>query len=784
MKRLFSLAGLVTCLSLACFLPGCSDDDDNGGGCGDGVIGSGEQCDGDDLDGATCESLGFAGGDLACDPDTCQYDTSGCDAPPDCGNGMIDSGESCDGTNLDGETCDSQGFDGGTLSCSDTCQFDTSQCTGGGVCGNGLIDGEEDCDGGFLGGATCESLGFAGGDLSCTGSCEFDTSDCYDEPTFPIGEPCTTDDDCPDGVCFQEAGPNHFGPAGGYCYEACDANGNCPGSGPNGVCVEFSGGSSLCMKACDPTAQDPDCRAGYQCEDLGGNVGVCFWGFCDDDSQCTTTNDCETDPSADDYGWCVTPPEDCTNGVDDDYDTMVDCGDNECTGQAACPMGEICGNDQDDDGDNYEDCDDAECANLGICTGEICTPPSGADLTCGVTLTGESNDAAGSTDVIESADCVAPDGGLGAGFINEIGPEYAYTLTVNDPQLVTVTVDNYTGDLDIYIIKEILGECDAHRGCFAWGGEGADVPEVITFAAYPNTTYYVVVDGFEGNIATYDISVECEATGMEDCTNGSDDDSDGLADCEDPECWGVTGCDTETECNNGFDDDLDGALDCYDSDCNGNIACEPGLGYWEMWERNGTEEFDMTNTTLAFTVDASDTQGFTYAVTGSATTYPYTPGDGDQSTQDLAVDDESNVEVTLPWTFNFEGTDYDTIYVSDDGYISFVDEAAVYPGPGGWNLYHNPRIAVLWADYDPSQGGTITYDEYSDHIVITWDAMLMYNTTQGSNQFQLVLHQNGNIEMHWLTVDPISVLPSWVSGFVTMVGANIGQPPAETDFAP
>ena len=51
--------------------------------CGDGVLDEGEQCDGDDLGGATCESLGHDGGALACDP-VCTYDESLCGDLPDC----------------------------------------------------------------------------------------------------------------------------------------------------------------------------------------------------------------------------------------------------------------------------------------------------------------------------------------------------------------------------------------------------------------------------------------------------------------------------------------------------------------------------------------------------------------------------------------------------------------------------------------------------------------------------------------------------------------------------
>ena len=51
---------------------------DAGGGCGDGMVSPGEQCDGADLQGFDCQSLGLSGGTLACDPVTCTFDTSMC----------------------------------------------------------------------------------------------------------------------------------------------------------------------------------------------------------------------------------------------------------------------------------------------------------------------------------------------------------------------------------------------------------------------------------------------------------------------------------------------------------------------------------------------------------------------------------------------------------------------------------------------------------------------------------------------------------------------------------
>ncbi len=61
----------------------------------------------------------------------------------------------------------------------------------------------------------------------------------------------------------------------------------------------------------------------------------------------------------------------------------------------------------------------------------------------------------------------------------------------------------------------------------------------------------------------------------ENCTNGSDDDFDGDADCRDADCAGHAACTEATAeaCSNGLDDDGDGDIDCADPDCVGPARC-------------------------------------------------------------------------------------------------------------------------------------------------------------------------------------------------------------------
>nr|MDQ3036690.1 hypothetical protein [Myxococcota bacterium] len=78
---------------------------------------------------------------------------------------------------FDGATCGTLGHDGGTLSCSATCAIVETMCTD---CGDGMAEGTEECDGADLSGESCTTVpgGFSGGTLSCSAACGFDTAAC------------------------------------------------------------------------------------------------------------------------------------------------------------------------------------------------------------------------------------------------------------------------------------------------------------------------------------------------------------------------------------------------------------------------------------------------------------------------------------------------------------------------------------------------------------------------------------------------------------------------------
>src|SRR5687768_3988636 len=87
-------------------------------------------------EGAPCT---FAGAPGKCHVGACE--------PFACGDGEKTGTEACDGDDLGGESCASLGFDAETtgLACKETCLFDTSGCTS--ICGDGVADLDEQCDG-------------------------------------------------------------------------------------------------------------------------------------------------------------------------------------------------------------------------------------------------------------------------------------------------------------------------------------------------------------------------------------------------------------------------------------------------------------------------------------------------------------------------------------------------------------------------------------------------------------------------------------------------------------
>jgi hypothetical protein len=145
-------SGVATCGDLTCQSsesPQTCPQDCTQDGCGNGTVEGEEECDGADLDGATCVSLGYSSGSLGCTT-ACAFNVNFCQST--CNHACETVGDArCDGNRL--ETCatnaqacriwelttdcaaasqvcdDSSGTAGCADSCADACVLDDRRCT-------------------------------------------------------------------------------------------------------------------------------------------------------------------------------------------------------------------------------------------------------------------------------------------------------------------------------------------------------------------------------------------------------------------------------------------------------------------------------------------------------------------------------------------------------------------------------------------------------------------------------------------------------------------------------
>ena len=196
--------------------------------CGNEKLDPDEPCDGERLNGKTCESVVGTGstGRLLCKSDCSGFDVSLCTSVAGnlCGNGVIDAGEMCDGGNLNGQSCATvagSGFTGSLLCKADCSGFDKTGCTNASTvaCGNGVIDAGEMCDGGNLNGQSCATVAGPGftGSLLCKADCTgFDKTGCKKAAV------CTEDEVRCDGRSLQMCDESGQWLEIDNCTSACD----------------------------------------------------------------------------------------------------------------------------------------------------------------------------------------------------------------------------------------------------------------------------------------------------------------------------------------------------------------------------------------------------------------------------------------------------------------------------------------------------------------------------------------------------------------------------------
>ncbi len=153
---------------------------------------------------------------------------------------------------------------------------------------------------------------------------------------------------------------------------------------------------------------------------------------------------------------------------------------------------QVCDDGLDEDEDGLADCLDTDCFGGGLCE-DACVADNEAPLELGCDSHDEwQNNGMGSFELIDSYPCNS---------YAYPGPEYAYTLVVEDDSAVTITDDNI--NIDILVLEDLGTGCNP-AACMTYG------LNTVTFDALADVVYYVVMDGYNGEAGSYILDVTCE----------------------------------------------------------------------------------------------------------------------------------------------------------------------------------------------------------------------------------------------------------------------------------
>ncbi|MCA6109249.1 nidogen-like domain-containing protein [Bradyrhizobium cenepequi] len=153
-----------------------------------------------------------------------------------------------------------------------------------------------------------------------------------------------------------------------------------------------------------------------------------------------------------------------------------------------------------------------------------------------------------------------------------------------------------------------------------------------------------------------------------------------------------------------------------------------------------------------------------------------------------AGDDNSSVAINVTPVFgaqgiNFFGHYYTSLYINNNGNITFGSPTDTYtPSVIDGGLF-NPIIAVFWADVDTRGGGAVYYDldEVNGVMTITWDHVGYYSYgADRLNSFQLVLidQGNGNFDIQYRYGDI-----QWTTGEASGGSGGLGGIPARVGYS-
>jgi hypothetical protein len=155
---------------------------------------------------------------------------------------------------------------------------------------------------------------------------------------------------------------------------------------------------------------------------------------------------------------------------------------------------------------------------------------------------------------------------------------------------------------------------------------------------------------------------------------------------------------------------------------------------------------DLGFATLRFTPDGS--AGFYTACRTPTNAFPTDPAGG--AVLPLSDDSFALVTLTNGARVSCYGSNHTTFFIGSNGYLTFGSGDAQYYD-SLVNHFNRPRVSGLFVDLNPAVGGTVSWQQLSNRVAVTWLNVPEYGTTR-TNSFQIELFFDGTIQITHLNI--------------------------------
>ncbi len=141
----------------------------------------------------------------------------------------------------------------------------------------------------------------------------------------------------------------------------------------------------------------------------------------------------------------------------------------------------------------------------------------------------------------------------------------------------------------------------------------------------------------------------------------------------------------------------------------------------------------------------------------------------------IDLGDDDFLGVTLGFSFPFNGANYSEVFINSNGNLTFGSGDTDFSESVFDLLNDQPRIAPLWDDLSPNQGGLVFVKNDADEFKVTFQDVPEFFASTG-NTFSVTLRPDGSISMDYGDIAAID-------GIVGVTEGNGAADPGATDLS-